>query len=474
LVLGLIFLKYISDAFEEHRQEGDDGETPQAAERCREKKVFWVPPASRWSHLQEHADTNKIGAALRSAIQALEKDNPSLRDILPKEFSSTSLDQQRLGELVRLIGQTGLAGKANRSRDLLGRVYEYFLGSFAEAEGKKGGQFYTPQCVVEVLVEMLAPYKGTVFDPCCGSGGIFVQSEKFVEAHGGQPGDVRIFGQESNRTTWRLAKLNLALRGIDGSIAWNETGSFHRDAHPELKADYVLSNPPFNDSDWGQGHLRKDRRWVYGLPPAGNANFAWVQHFIHHLAPDGFAGFVLANGSMSSSQAGEGEIRRAIIEADLLDCMLALPGQLFYSTQIPACVWILAKNKASDRFRNRQSETLFIDAREMGIFVDRAHAQLSKEAIERIASTYRAWRGDAGAPSYQDVPGFAKAANLAEIRRHKHVLVPGRYVGFASRPDSSFDVAQIQPELEELLARFAQAQQASQSALSTLRELFHG
>src|SRR5690606_4311973 len=344
--------------------------------------VFWVPKEARWAHLQSRAKLPGIGKDVDDAMVAIERDNPRLKGVLPKEYARPALDKQRLGELIDLIGTIGLGDKQNRSRDVLGRVYEYFLTQFASAEGKNGGQFYTPSCVVRVLVEMLAPYKGRVYDPCCGSGGMFIQSEKFVEAHGGKIGDISIYGQESNPTTRRLALMNLALRGIEADLGPEHADTFRRDLHPDLRADYVLANPPFNDSDW----FRKDDdvRWKYGVPPKGNANFAWVQHFIHHLAPHGMAGFVLANGSMSSNQSGEGDIRRALIEADLVDCMVALPGQLFYSTQIPVCLWFIARNKSGQpstrpsghpsptgrrdgdegkQLRDRRGETLFIDAR---------------------------------------------------------------------------------------------------------------
>jgi len=398
VVLGLIFLKYISDAFEDKRADllaqVSDGADPEDPDEYRADNVFWVPQEARWSHLRDNAKQPSIGKLIDDAMVAIERDNPKLKGVLPKDFARPALDKQRLGELIDLIGTIGLGDKENRSKDILGRVYEYFLSQFASAEGKKGGQFYTPQCVVKLLVEMLAPYKGRVYDPACGSGGMFVQSEKFITAHGGKIGDISVYGQESNPTTWRLAKMNLAIRGIDGNLGNENADSFHRDLHKDLKADYVLANPPFNDSDWRGDQLREDVRWKYGIPPTGNANYAWVQHFVHHLAPNGMAGFVLANGSMSSNQSGEGEIRKAMVEADLVDCMVALPGQLFFSTQIPVCLWFLARNKRDPRFRSRSGETLFIDARKMGTLIDRVHRELSDDDIAKIATTYHAWRGD--------------------------------------------------------------------------------
>ena len=436
VVLGLIFLKYISDAFEEKHAslEADTkfGADPEDPDEYLADNIFWVPKESRWSFLQGRATQPTIGKLVDDAMVAIEHDNNTLKGVLQKDYGRPALDKTRLGELINLVGTIGLGDKENRSRDVLGRVYEYFLTKFAAAEGKNGGQFYTPRGVVRVLVEMLAPYKGRVFDPCCGSGGMFVSSEKFVEAHGGRVGDVSIYGQESNHTTWRLAKLNLAIRGIDANIVHGNT--FHADGHKDLKADYVLANPPFNDSDWGQPRLKEDVRWKYGVPPAGNANFGWVQHFLHHLAPAGIAGFVLANGSMSSQQSGEGEIRKAIVEADLVDCMVAMPGQLFYSTQIPVCLWFLARDKKNGlggrgkKMRNRQKETLFIDARKLGTLVDRVHRELSDDDIAKIADTYHRWRGDAP-DKYEDVPGFCKSASTEEIAAHQFVLTPGRYVG---------------------------------------------
>jgi type I restriction enzyme M protein len=366
---------------------------------------------------------------------AIERDNPRLKGILPKDYARPALDKNRLGELIDLIGTINLvgsseqkaAGKSHRSVDLLGRVYEYFLGQFASAEGKKGGQFYTPQSVVRLLVEMLAPYKGRIYDPCCASGGMFVQSEKFVEAHGGKLGDISIYGQESNATTRRLAMMNLAIRGIEADLGEEQADTFRRDLHPDLRADFVLANPPFNDSDW----FRKDDdvRWQFGVPPRGNANFAWVQHFIHHIAPTGMAGFVLANGSMSSDQSGERDIRRAIIEADLVDCMVALPGKLFYSTPIPVCLWFLAKTKNDSKRRDRRKQTLFIEATTLGRPSDRTHVELTKDDSRRIASTYQAWRGDCGAQPYEDQLGFCKSVPREIVAQHGHALAPGRYVG---------------------------------------------
>src|SRR2546426_4401535 len=441
VVLGLIFLKYISDAFEAKHAELEaqkaQGANPEDPDEYRAASIFWVPKEARWTHLKANAPQASIGTLVDDAMTAIERDNPSLKGVLPKDYARPGLDKQRLGQLINLVSNIALGSPADRAKDTLGQVYEYFLSQFASAEGKKGGQFYTPSRVVRVLVEMLAPYKGRVYDPCCGSGGMFVSSEKFIEAHSGKLGDISIYGQESNYTTWRLSKMNLAMRGIDAQIAHGDT--FHNDRHPDLKADYVLANPPFNDSDWRGELLKDDKRWVYGVPPASNANFAWVQHFIYHLAPTGLAGFVLANGSMSSSQSGEGEIRKNMIEADLVDCMVALPGQLFYSTQIPVCLWFLARDKRNGRFRDRRGETLFIDARKLGTLVDRVHRELTDGDVAKIAGAYHAWRGDPpspelrragkGAGKYADVAGFCRAAKLDDIRKHGHVLTPGRYVG---------------------------------------------
>ena len=469
VVLGLIFLKYISDAFEERHaavvaEWGED-----AAEDRDEyiaENIFWVPPGARWTHLKDTARQPAIGRIVDDAMAAIEHDNPVLRDVLPKDYARPALDKQRLGQLIDLISNIRVGDEEARSRDVLGRVYEYFLSRFASAEGKKGGEFYTPRCVVKLLVEMLEPYRGRVYDPCCGSSGMFVQSVEFIRAHASGNGnggrarrDISIYGQESNYTTWRLAKMNLAIRGIEGQIAHGD--SFHNDRHPDLKADFILANPPFNISDWGGERLADDKRWQHGTPPRGNANFAWVQHIVHHLAPTGATGFVLANGSMSSGQSGEGDIRKNLIEAELVDCMVALPGQLFYSTQIPACLWFLARD------RKRRGEILFIDARNLGNMVDRTHRELSEDDIARIAGTYHAWRNPVPSPStgegrgegvaaYADIPGFCKSAALDEVRRHGHVLTPGRYVGAAPQAD---DGEPFEAKMTRLVAEL-QAQQA--------------
>jgi type I restriction enzyme M protein len=476
VVLGLIFLKYISDAFEErHNQllaEKSQGADPEDADEYRAANVFWVPKEARWGHLQANAKQITIGRLIDDAMDAIERDNKVLKGVLFKDYAKPALDKQRLGELIDLIGTIGLGDKENRSKDILGRVYEYFLGQFASAEGKKGGQFYTPRCVVRVLVEMLAPYKGRVYDPCCGSGGMFVQSEQFIEVHGGRVGDIAVYGQESNNTTWRLAKMNLAIRGIDANLGNENADSFHRDLHPDLKADYVLANPPFNDSDWSGELLKKDVRWKFGVPPASNANFAWVQHFIHHLSPNGMAGFVLANGSMSSNQSGEGEIRKNIIEADLVDCMVAMPGQLFYSTPIPVCLWFLTRNKGNGRFRDRRKQTLFIDARKMGTLIDRVHRELSAEDIAGIANTYHAWRGEKDTRKYEDIPGFCKSATTDDIIRMGHVLTPGRYVGseILNNDDESIDTA-MPCLVNTLQTQFEKSKQLNEKILKNLKSL---
>jgi len=433
VALGLIFLKHISDNFEAKHAEllADYPEGAEDPDEYAAENVFWVPKEARWSHLQANAKQSGIGKLIDNAMLAIEKVNSSLKGVLPKEYARPALNAIMLGELIDLISGIALGQEKGEARDVLGRVYEYFLGQFAGSEGKRGGEFYTPRSVVGTMVEMLEPHKGRVYDPCCGSGGMFVQSEKFIESHEGRLGDIAIYGQESNHTTWRLCRMNLAVRGIDGDIKWNSEGSFHKDELPDLRADYILANPPFNISDWGGGRLREDARWKYGPPPAGNANFAWLQHILHHLGPTGTAGVVLANGSMSSTQSGEGEIRKAMIEGNVIDCMIALPGQLFYSTQIPVCLWFLAKDKSNGiardaKLRDRRGEILFIDARKLGFMEDRTRREFTTEDITKIADIYHRWREDR---DYEDVPGFCKSASNEEIAEHGHVLTPGRYVG---------------------------------------------
>lgn len=475
VALGLIFLKYISDAFEAKHKAllAEDAQAAEDKDEYLADNVFWVPKEARWSHLQANAKLPIIGTLIDDAMRAIEKDNESLKGVLPKDYARPALNKVMLGELIDLISGIALNEEGDRSKDILGRVYEYFLGQFAGAEGKRGGEFYTPRSVVRVLVEMLEPYSGRVYDPCCGSGGMFVQSEKFVREHGGRIGDIAIYGQESNYTTWRLAKMNLAVRGIDSDIRWNNEGSFHKDELRDLKADYVLANPPFNISDWGGDRLREDVRWKFGVPPVGNANYAWLQHIVHHLAPNGTAGVVLANGSMSSSQSGEGDIRREMVEKDVVDCMVALPGQLFYSTQIPACLWFLARNKnPGNGWRDRRGEVLFIDARKLGGLVDRTRRELSEDDIQRIADTYHAWRGEHGAGNYEDISGFCKSASLEDIRKHGHVLAPGRYVGAADGADDDEPPAEKLARLSaQLRALFAENDQLEEAIKNVLTEI---
>ncbi len=440
VVLGLIFLKYISDAFEElyAKLKSGKGEfagaDPEDRDEYRAENVFFVPEIARWPYIQLRAKLPTIGKDIDSAMEAIEKENPSLKDVLPKVYARGNLDPTNLGGLIDLISNIAFGEAKTRSADILGHVFEYFLGEFALAEGKKGGQFYTPRSVVELLVEMLEPYKGRVFDPCCGSGGMFVQSEKFVQSHQGKINDISIYGQESNLTTWRLCKMNLAIRGIDSSqVKWNSEGSFLNDAHKDLKADFVIANPPFNDSDWSGELLRNDARWKYGTPPPGNANYAWIQHFLYHLSPTGIAGFVLAKGSLTSKTSGEGEIRKNIIEARLVDCIVNLPAKLFLNTQIPACLWFLSRNKANGGYRTRTDEILFIDARNMGELINRRTRVLRPEDIQKIAGTYHEWRKVDG--NYKDIKGFCCSASIERVRELDYVLTPGRYVGLPDEED---------------------------------------
>jgi type I restriction enzyme M protein len=528
--LGLIFLKYISDAFEEKREQllfgfsdpksdsfiKDEKQRDSAANERDEylaANVFWLPPEARWHTINAKAKSPEIGKVIDDAMGAIERENPTLKGVLPRDYARPSLDKVRLGGLVDIISNIGFNQSAAKSKDVLGRVYEYFLGKFASAEGKGGGEFYTPQCVVQVLVEMLEPYKGRVYDPACGSGGMFVSSEKFVEEHGGRIGDIAVYGQESNYTTWKLARMNLAIRGIDANLGPRNADSFRTDLHPDLKADFILANPPFNMSDWGGEHLRQDVRWKFGMPPVNNANYAWIQHFIHHLSPVGVAGFVMANGSMSTQTSNEGEIRKAIIEADLVECIVALPGQLFFTTQIPVCLWFLARNKkgrdgspSRPGLRDRTGETLFIDARKMGVLVDRIHRELTPEEIKKISDTYHAWRsnvaqasspagsgsvpaasrntgrgrpmnpqtGTSALQAYADVAGFCKSVALEEIRKHDYVLTPGRYVGAPEVEDDGEPFEQkmkrLTATLEEQFAESAKLEKAIRKNLDLIRK----
>ena len=466
IVLPLMFLKYISDAFEELHEEleskADEGYDPEQPDEYAERNVFWVPMVARWSSIQSRARQEDIGATIDRAMDEIEKVNDSLKEgVLTKNFGREELDKQMLGQVVDLVSNIKVGGTQAQATDVLGQVYEYFLEQFAIAEGRKGGEFYTPRSVVRLLVEMIEPYSGRVFDPCCGSAGMFVQSVKFIQAHATGNGNgkkalsnLSIYGQESNQTTLRLAKMNLAIRGIDAQIEFGD--SFRNDQHPDLRADYILANPPFNISEWQGDQLRDDKRWIHGTPPVGNANYAWVQHFLHHLAPRGIAGFVLANGSMSSNTSGEGEIRKNIVEADLVDCIIALPGQLFRSTQIPACLWFLSKGRSRRENWDRQGETLFIDARKMGHMATRTFKDLSEEDVERIAGTYHAWRDG---EEYEDEPGFCKSATLEEIQKHGHVLTPGRYVGAAPQED---DGEPFQEKMSRLTAQWREQQAEAQ------------
>ena len=463
VVLGLVFLKYISEAFESYHTElsKDDYADPEDPEEYLAENIFWVPQEARWSHLRNQARNPNIGKIIDDAMEAIERvpANEKLKSVLPKNYARPTLNKEMLGDLIDLFSKIDMRGNATEARDLLGRVYEYFLSGFASSEGKRGGEFFTPRSVVKTLVSMLEPKQGRVYDPCCGSGGMFIQSENFIEDHGGRRDDISVYGQEINHTTWRLAMMNLAVQGIDAEIKWNNEGSFIRDELPDLRADYILANPPFNISDWGGERLTEDARWKFGAPPKGNANYAWLQHILHHLAPRGTAGVVLANGSMSSQQSGEGQIRKEMIEADKIDCMVALPGQLFYSTQIPACLWILANDKSANGHRDRKDEVLFIDARNMGHMVDRVRRDFDNTEIDKIAATYHRWRAKTPEVAYKDEPGFCASAGLEKIRKHDYVLTPGRYVGAVDEVDDGVPFeekfAQLAVQLDEQLSESA-------------------
>lgn len=479
VVLGLIFLKYISDSFEVHFQKLSEGKgqyegaDPEDIDEYRAENVFFVPKEARWGEILKSAKTPENGKIVDNAMIALEEMNPSLKGILPKVYARPNLDKTALGGLIDLIGNIALGDEVSKAKDILGRVYEYFLGQFASLEGKKGGQFYTPKSIVQLMVEMIEPYKGRVYDPCCGSGGMFVMSEKFVTEHSGKLSDISIYGQESNQTTFRLCRMNLAIRGIGGSqVKWNSEGSFLNDVHPDLKADFILANPPFNTKDWSGEQLRGDGRWAYGVPPEGNANYAWMQHMIYHLSPNGRMALVLANGSLSSNTCGEGEIRKAIVDADLVDCIVMLPKNLFYNTTIPACLWFISRNKNTNGGRKRNGEILFIDANEKGFMLDRAHRDLSVDDIREIATTYHNWRTGEG--EYQDIKGFCKSARLKDVNNNKYILTPGRYVGAAEEEKSDIPFDRSYKDLNKTyLKLLKEGREIDSLLLKSMENLFH-
>ncbi|WP_313630512.1 class I SAM-dependent DNA methyltransferase [Enterococcus devriesei] len=470
VVLGLIFLKYVSDSFEEKYEEltKDEYADPEDKDEYLADNIFWVPAEARWEKINRDAKTPKIGETIDEAMIAIEKENPSLNNVLPKNYSRPQLDKTRLGETVDLITNIKVGDSENRKTDTLGRTYEYFLGKFANAEGKGGGEFYTPRSVVSLLVEMLEPYAGRIYDPCCGAGGMFIQSEKFVENHQGKIGDISVYGQEFNPTTWQLCKMNLAIRGIDGNIGTHNADTFQNDLHKGLRADYILANPPFNISDWGQEKLLEDSRWKYGTPPKNNANYAWIQHMVSKLAPEGTAGFVLANGSMSTSTKDEFEIRKNLIANDLVECIVTLPSQMFYNTQIPACLWFVTKSKAKKNERNHQGEILFIDARNEGYLADRTTKEFSEEDIKKVADVYHAWKGT-NDKEYTDVAGFCSSASLETVKEQDYILTPGRYVGLEDEIEDSEPFEEKMERLTTLLSeQFIQSHQLEEDIRKAL------
>jgi type I restriction enzyme M protein len=467
VALGLIFIKYISETFNElyYKLESDEYSDPEDRDEYLAENIFFVPSNARWSHLHNNAKLSSIGEIIDEAMESIEKENKELKNVLPKVYGKENLDKASLGELIDLISNTELLAENEKSKDLFGRVYEYFLGEFANAEGKKGGQFYTPKAIVKLMVQMIEPYKGRVYDPACGSGGMFVMSEKFVTEHQGNIKDITVYGQESNQTTWKLSKMNLAIRNINSQfVVWNTEGSFLKDAHPDLKADYILANPPFNQKDWGVDRLQDDARWKLGVPPNGNANYGWMMHMLYHLAPTGVMATVLANGSLSSNTSGEGDLRERLVEEDLVECIVALPKQLFYNTGIPACIWYLRREKA-----NHSKEVLFIDASEMGYMKDRVHRDLADEDIDTITDTYHNWRKGV---DYEDIKGYCKSATIEEIQKHKHVLTPGRYVGIPDEEDDGIPfedkMADLSATLKEQMEKEAQLNQEIKDQLSNI------
>jgi type I restriction enzyme M protein len=480
ITLGLIFLKYISDSFEQHHEKlikakgMYEGADPEDKDEYRAENIFYVPPEARWSHIQSRAKLPTIGEDLDNAMEAIEKENSSLKGILPKVYTKPNLDKQSLGELIDLISNISLGDEASKAKDILGRVYEYFLGEFAQAEGKKGGQFYTPKSIVKLMVEMIEPYSGRVYDPCAGSGGMFVMSDNFIKEHQGRANDISIYGQESNQTTWRLCRMNLAIRGIDGTqVKWNTEGSFLNDLHPHLKADYILANPPFNQSDWGQEQLKSDPRWQYGVPPSGNANYAWMQHMIYHLAPKGIMAMVLANGSLSSQTSNEGDIRKNILKNDLVDCIVMLPKQLFYNTGIPACIWFIDRDKGGNGDRERKDEVLFIDASEIGKMRDRTHREFTDKDIKKITDIYHNWKKKDG--DYEDIKGLCKSSNLEEIEKNNWVLTPGRYVGIPEIEDDGIPYEEKMTKLvKELKEQMEKSKELDEKIKKSLEEVGFG